>query len=177
MTWMQKIRTILVGAVMILFALLLLAVPQYSVQLVIIVLGFTFFVSGLRNLVYYITMARHMIGGKSILYRGIIVLDLGVLALSLLAEAPVVALMYLLFCRGLSGVIGLLRSLEAKKMDSPEWKAGIVHAAVDLAIVVLGTIFLRSPMTVIYVYAAGLVYSGAARIISAFRRTAIIYVQ
>ena len=47
-------------------------------MLVLIQIGMT--VRGFRALYYYLTMARYMVGGKSVLYRSFILLDLGTLA-------------------------------------------------------------------------------------------------
>ncbi len=176
MTKVQRIRSILVGVLLLLLAFILLAIPEGGIVIVVLLLGMVILVDGLRYLFYYLFMARHMVGGKALLYRGIIMMDLGIFAPTLALSMPVMMLMYLLFLYGLSGVINILRGREARKMGAPLWKKSIFQGMVNLTLVIIGTIFLREPQTVIYVYSAGLIFSGIDGIVSAFRRTAIVYI-
>ena len=71
-------------------------------------------------------------------------------------------------------------ALDARKMESPQWKIKLLTGAGDLLIVALCIFFglvKGSVESVVYIFAAGLLYSGLMRIITAFRRSAIVYIQ
>ena len=68
MTKVQRIGNLITAVVMIAFAGLLFVSPVEGLPVVAIVVSISFTVRGLRRLVYYYTMARHMVGGKGILF-------------------------------------------------------------------------------------------------------------
>ena len=53
---------------------------------------------------------------------------------------------------------------------------GAVYVLGAAAVLVCGFV-MKMPEMAVYVYAAGLIFSAAARIMRAFRRTAIVYIQ
>ena len=55
---------------MIAFALLLLSSPEEGYEAVVYVLAAAFIVTAVSMLLYYFTMARFMVGGRVILFRG-----------------------------------------------------------------------------------------------------------
>jgi len=72
MTKAKRAAYILQGFVMMLFAVLLFLFPDGALSIVAGVLGIGMTLRGFGTLIYYFRMARFMVGGKRVLYRGII---------------------------------------------------------------------------------------------------------
>ena len=72
-----------------------------------------------------------------------------------------------------------LRALEARKLEAPDWKlklpVGIVNIGFAAAALVFG-LLLGNMRDLTWIYAAGLIYSALENLISAFRKTAIVYI-
>ena len=84
--------------------------------------------------------------------------------------------LYLLSVHAVTGVLDILRAVEGKRMQSA-WKMNMAIGLANL-IVAIGCIFcVKSIRMVVYVYAAGLSYAAILRLVSAFRRSAIVYIQ
>ena len=114
MTRTKRIINIIEALVMLALAIYLAMFPTSSLPLVlgIIALGMT--VKGIRALMYYFSMAKHMVGGKTVLYRGIILLDIGILTSSL-ADAPDRSLViYITAVCIFTGLVAVLRAREEK---------------------------------------------------------------
>ena len=175
---MQRIRNVVTGILTIVMSLVMLLLPAEDAFLTAaLILSFTLIVRGGWMLIYYFTMARNMVGGRSLLYIGIIITDLGIFTLSLTEIPHFYLMMYLFATHAFGGVIDILRSLEAKRLDSPSWKLNLSKGIVNTAVALLSVVFLRRIGVLVYLYCAGLIYSAVVRIISAFRKTEIVYVQ
>ena len=161
---------------MILFGILLFVSPDDSYVLVISILSLTFALMGFRNLVYYFTMARFMVNGRLILFKGVILLDFGLLSASLIDMPKISLIIYLVVIHAFSGLIEILRAMEAKGYGA-SWKLKLSHGIVDILLALCCLVFIRMANMAIYIYAAGLIYSASIRIITAFRRTALVYIQ
>ena len=135
MTTWQRIRTCFTGVVMILFALLLMLTDASDGYAIIAaVLGTSLVVRGTGTLIYYLTMARYMVGGRSVLFKALIYLDLGAFTLSIMDVPHIYVGMYLMGVHGLSGVIQILRGTEAKRLGAPGWKLSLTHGVVNVLI-------------------------------------------
>ena len=89
-------------------------------------------------------------------------------------------ILYLLGIHAFSGLMGILRALEARRFRSPSWRRSMLSGAVNLVIAVLAVIaglFLPGTHDLVYLYAGCLFYSAWTQIVSAFRKTAIVYIQ
>ena len=180
MTRTKRFFSILQGLVMLAFAGLIIVFPTQSVPFVLGLIGLGMTLNGIRSLFYYFSMARHMVGGKAVLYRGIIYLDIGILSSSL-ADAPERALIiYVAAVNIFTGLVAILRAREEKTGGSPQWKGkliyGMAYILMAAAVLVCGFV-MRLPEIAVYVYAAGLIYTAAGKIAGAFRKTAIVYIQ
>ena len=180
MSKFRRILNVLSGIGMILAGLLLMIMDTADglrLVLLFIQLGMTF--RGLGALHYYLKMARYMVGGRSVLYRGMIYLDLGVLAGSLFDNPVTYTVIYLAAIHVFAGVVSVLRANEARKIGG-HWRLKLAYGITDLmlaaAVVIAGVVFDR-PEIAAYVYGAGLIYSAILRIAGAFRRTDIVYIQ
>ena len=179
MSLTQRIQSILSALLSLLGAVLLIRMKEDGIYLISFLLSISFLLYGLRALIYYFTMARHMGDGKGILFRGIILLDFGIFTLSITQRAWLFVACYLLGVYAVSGVIDFLRAMEAKQMESPMWRLTMAEGIVRIIIAVAAIVFgfaLRNLRDLTWIYASGLFYSAVLKIISAFRKTAVIYI-
>ena len=177
MTKMQRASSAFTGLLMIAGAVLFESDPVGALPLIVFIMTLSLFIYGIRLFIYYITLARHMVGGIAILYRAVIVLDLAVFAFSLTKLPLFYVMLYLIVIHGFSGVVNILRSMEARRLMAPAWKLNLFQGALEVAMAVLCLLFIKSTRTAVSIYAAGIFYSGAIRIIQAFRKTESVYVQ
>jgi uncharacterized membrane protein HdeD (DUF308 family) len=173
----QRLVNVLTGLLMLALSVALIADPGIGIPVIAAILSASLSIYGLRYFFFYFTMARHMVGGKLMLFVGIIALDLGAFTATLVDTPRVYIILYLLVMHAFSGGIDVLRGLEARRGGSPSWRLSVAHGAVNIAVALACVVFLRSTRVLVCVYAAGLVYSALVRIVTAFRRTAIVYVQ
>lgn len=177
MTKLSRVEHILTGLLILVVAILMLLHPASSYILVMVFLGFGFLVRGIKNLHFYITMARFMVGGKSILVRGVIMTDFAILTLSLTDVPKLYVLIYLAAVHLFSGVIDILRATEIRSNQSKGFKMKLTHGLVNVIIAISCFVYMGNPDTVVIIYAIGLIYTAIDRIITAFRRTAFVYIQ
>ena len=177
MSIVQRIENVLIGVLIIIGSVTLMAFPDDGLIIVVSILCLSLFIYGIKSLFYYFSMARHMVGGRIILYLGIIILDFGVFALMLTDIPRFYIVLYLLVIYAFSGVIDILRSLEAKKYNPSTSKLFLASGVINIAVAVLCIVFIRHGDIIAYFYSAGLIYYGIIRIITAFRKTAIVYIR
>jgi len=173
----QRIKNILIGLLMILGSIILIAFPEDGLLIVAGVLSLSLFIYGIKTLIYYLTMARHMVGGRIILYIAVIVLDFGMFTMMMTNIPKMYIALYLLAIYAFSGAIDILRALEAKKYQSSAWKLKLISGIINIVIAILCVVFIGSTNMIVYLYCAGLIYSAVVRIATAFRKTAIVYIQ
>ena len=132
MTKLQRARELLGGLLMLAGGALVVYRPASGILLITLIIIVTTILKGLGSLTYYITMARHMVGGKLQLYKGIILLDIGMFFMSL-DNVPVFYLvLYLLVANLISGVIEILGAREARQMEAGSWKLKMAIGAADV---------------------------------------------
>ena len=174
----QRIRGVLSGISTILLAFIIFLIPaDISFNIIASVLSISLIALGIRELVYYFQMARHMVGGRTLFFLAVIILDFGIFTFTLTDIPSSYLMLYIFATHGFGGAIEILRALEAKRLDSPSWKFDISRGGMDLLVAILCVVFLKHIEVLVYVYSAGLVYSGVTRIISSLRKTEIIYIQ
>jgi len=180
MSYFQRIKNVIIGAIMLLLAVLLALTPEWGIYVVAGVLLISLFVYGFRLLFYYFTMARYMVSGKSSLYQAIILLDIAMFTGSLISTGRVVTMLYLLAVFVFSGFIDILRALEKNRVGTQmglfKLLGGIAKVLLAVGLAIAGFAF-RSAAIPVYGYCLILAYSAAERIITAFRKTAIVYIQ
>ena len=95
-----------------------------------------------------------------------------------LDDVPIIYLMlYLLVANLISGVIEILGAREARQMEAGSWKMKTAIGAADVLFGLASIFCLGRPNLLVYIYATGLAYSAVLRIVSALRRSAIVYIQ
>lgn len=162
---------------MLLGAAVIFLAGESGMPFIILILGLSFLIAGISTIIRYFTMAKHMVGGRLILYYGVIMLDLGIFTTSLTSASKYYIAIYLVGIYLFSGVIHILRGVESRKLEARQWKTtaaeGIVRTVLGLACL----FFINSAYILVVIYAAGLFYSAVTRIASAFRKTAVVYIQ
>ena len=177
MTRFQKIKELCISILTIALAIILLFADDYGYLLIIVFLALSLTFMGVKELVYFFTMARFMVGGKMALYKGIFFLDVGIFTSTLLDLPESVLLIYLAIIHGFTGLVEILRVIETLKYGSKSWKLKFSHGLIDIFLAVACIAFSSLPKTAVYIYCFGLLYSSLIRIISTFRRTTFIYIQ
>lgn len=177
MTGVQRFGRIATGVMIIIGALIIIVTGEIGYLLVCAVLGISLFVSGIRMLIGYFRLNRFMVGGRRKLYLGIIVLDLGIFTMSLSEIPRIYIVLYLVVIHVFTGVIDVLQAMESKRYEAPKWKFSLASGIANILVGAACLIFIRDIEVVILIYAGGLIYSALVRIASAFKRTAIVYIQ
>lgn len=175
MSSFQRIQIIVIGLITIGIAISMMALPDQGYGLAAMIISISFAFSGLRAMIYYFTMARFMVGGKRILFRGLILLDLGLFTFTLVDNSKVYVILYLVIIHAISGAISIVKSLQERK-EGASWKMSRVSGTVNLLMALFCIIFIGSTDMIVYIFGAGLLYDGVMRIYSIFRRTEIVYV-
>lgn len=179
MTSVQRIKQFIGGVLMLLCSLLLAASPHEGFYVVALILCISSILGGLRALFYYFNMARHKVGGKGMLYLGIILLDFGVFTLTLADIPRLYLVLYLMVLYAFSGAVSILRAREAK-LYGGSWRLNMTLGIGKIVIAVIAVIFgliYGSAEILVDIYSFSLFYSAVAQIIGAFRKTAIVYIQ
>ena len=176
MSMIQRIENFIRGILTIVCSVAMMIYPDEGYLFVALILTVSLLWMGLRYLSYYFSMARFMVGGRSILYIGIIILDLGIVTYTLSDSPKAFVLLYLLLIHAFSGLVDILRGLEARRLEAPSWRLNASQGLVNVVMAVICIVFVRSTRMLVYIYCLGLLYSGCLRIISSFRRTEIVYI-
>lgn len=179
MTKANRVGSIFQSIIMILFSLALIISPENSISIVIGIVGFGLTLKGLGVIIYYFRMAKSMVGGKLVLYRGIIFLDLGIFTSSLANDKVFYITLYIAIVNAFAGLVALLRARESKLLGSPKWIFSAVYGIVLIILVtvaIISCIKFDNIVFPIYIYSASLLYSAIQKITAAFKRTAIAYI-
>ena len=176
MTNLQRIANLVFGVLMIACGVVMLLRPFDGVVAVAFVLSLALVLYGVKKLVYYIRMARHMTGGLTVLFIAVIAIDIGVFAVASVDNPRLAVALYLVAYNVLAGVLSIARGVESKLFGSP-WVSLIVHGLVNIALAALCIAFVNSNEIIIWVFCIGLFYNAGVRLVSAFKPTEIIYIQ
>lgn len=176
MTVLQRFSQLLIAIAMIGFSMLLLMKDQKAYPVIITMCSLALIIYGLQMLWYFWNMARFMVGGWSIFFRGILALDFGLFTGSLVTVPHIYILIYLSGTMAFSGIIGMLRARESWKIQGP-WRLKALQGLVEIIIALACFFFMRSPRLVVDIFASGLIFSAFMRIINAFRRTPVVTID
>ena len=177
MSKLQRVGNVLSGIITIFCAILLVSYPEYGYPLIFLLLCISLIAYGVRSVIYYFTMARFMVGGKAMLYKGVVVLDLGLFTLSLSSVPQIYIILYLAAVHLFTGGVDILSAIDSKRSGSPAWKLKLAGGILSVLIALTCILFGRNQTLAVYIYCSGLIYSAIFKIISAFRKTAIVYIQ
>ena len=170
MSRLQRILNAIFG--ILLFCLVggILYLGSYGYYVVLFFLILTLTAAGLRQVLYYILIARKMVGGWRILFQGVIALDVGFFAYSLNSVSVRYVMLYLAFLNLFHGLIIVLRAREARSVHVRSWIITMI-AGVSIIICSAAGLFLHdSARLAAGLYCLSLVYSGLYRLYLAFYR-------
>ena len=173
----RRIMTVLFALVAIFGALSLIFMPDIAFAALAFGIGITLVYYGVRYILYYLTHAQHMVGGKWFLLIGLIMFDMGVFAVAVYDKAQMITLIYIISANLIAAVLGLIRTIGDKKDNNPAWKIHLAQCIAGFTQVILCVIFIRSTTIPICLYCIYTIYTCVLVIISAFKKTAIVYVQ
>ena len=173
----KRVWKVFSGLAMIAGSVILVRHPDQGYLFVILILDITLLLYGLRLLIYYFTMARYMVGGLSTLYKSVMVIDFGLFVFGMESVPKKVAMVYLIGCLAFAGVVDLIEAAGARKLEAPSWRFQFFYGALRVIFAIASLFFLDSIQVLTAIYCAGLVTSAVTNIISAFRRTAIVYID
>ena len=180
MSRFQRVRSFILGILYLVISLLLLLLPKDSYGVITLIISFMLLFYSISQLIYYASMARHMVGGKIILCEAIILLDLGLFIYSLYDDKSLTILIFLLIIYAFSGFVDILRAFEEKKNGSHHWirklVIGLAMVIFALALVIIGLI-MKNTIILKYGFCLSVAYAGIRKIITAFKHTAIVYIQ
>lgn len=169
MTKRQKLKNIMLAILDVVFGIIMTAFPYFGYQMVMMILSVTLMIYGLKQILFYFTMARHMVGGKRILYNGMIIFDLGAFTVALADIPRFYIMIYLMGGIIFTGAIEILRAMEKKKLGAG-YKFKLVQGIVCILIGILGVIFSKNTDYIVYFYCLGMLYSAYIRIAEVFRK-------
>ena len=178
MTVYQRIKKILFSLCMLGVALFFILKPSdtaYQIVVAILSLGLT--IAGIKDIIFYFTMARHMVGGKMILIQGVIIFDFAIITSSLTNVPKIYILLYLIGIHAFSGVVEILRAMEARRTVDGPWKIKFSHGIVNLILATACLIFIRQSNTALIIYSLGLMYSAVVRLFDAFGKKAFVVID
>ena len=186
MSLSQKFISFMSGFFMILFGVLVLVWQRYNISnsndsnayvAILWILETALIISGIQQLVYYFTMARNMVGGIYIFYKGILLLDAGLFAVALCEVPEQYGMLYLIATMAFSGITAIIHAIEAKRMQSGRWIHQMFYGSVEFLSAIVCLIFLNNGEIFEIVYSVGLFHAGAHRILAAFRPSSIVYIK
>lgn len=173
----KRVWNIIVAILMIQAALFLMFIPDVAFLIIAVFVGMMLTIKGIRFLFYYATHACHMIGGKKILLVGLLMFDIGIFSTSLLDQAQMIMIFYVVAIHLVAAVLNLARAVSNKGDGNPGWKIDLAQGIGNIAQVVLCLIFAGFVAIPVFIYCAGVIYSAVLKIISSCKKTAIVYVQ
>ena len=171
----QRFVNVVIGLTMLLACALLTIEPNVGMIIIAAIMSVALMLYGARMLWFYATMARHMVGGMSVLFAGILALNMGSSAFLFANSTNLYLMLYLAGCHAFAGVMEVLRARESRRVGA-SWKLSMVRGVGNIIVVALCVAFFNSSEMLVDIYCAGLAYSACLRIVSAFRRTDIIYI-
>lgn len=177
MTKTRRIMNIIGAVFSIQGALLLMLIPQIAFRLIAAGVGIWLTCKGGGYIIYYLTHANHMVGGKWILLTGLILFDCGTFSTTLYDQAQAILIIYVVGCHVIGAGLRFVRAFGNKKDGNPGWKIDLAQGIGNVALVALCLVFIRYVEMPVYIYCAGAIYTSILSIISSCKRTAIVYVQ
>ncbi|MBE6018031.1 MAG: hypothetical protein E7233_10610 [Lachnospiraceae bacterium] len=177
MNKLKRVINVVLGLIYVIAALIIMLIRDEGYLIVLMILAASLLVYSVKQIIYYLTMARYMVGGGIIFVEGVILFDLALLSFLVNSIPQQYVMIYLLFYYVLSGVISILRAVEAAKMHAPGWFFKLIRGIVIILIAIAGMLFSGSAATVSLIYAIGLIYSAVLRFITAFRKEETVLVM
>lgn len=173
----KRVTYFLSGLLMMLCSVLVISSPEAGYQIVLLILELMLLIRGVRQLVFYFSMARFMVGGISIFYRGLLLLDAGLFALNLDNVPRMYTMLYLIGYMLIAGLVDAAYANEERRQRYGRWKYQMFSGTVKIVISFICLFHLGSVEIITAIYGVGLFFSAVSHMVTSFRRSAIVYVQ
>ena len=177
---MGSIRRIfmVIGAIIVFLCALIMFIAPANVgyQLVLFILELALIVLGIETLFYYLLMARHMVGGLRIFFKSILMIDIGVFAITLFNLPKQYAILYILTMLLITGVMDILRALESKRFAG-HWKIQFTFGMIEAFLWIICTFSMENDTLITVIFGLALIGKVVSMVVTAFRKTAIVYVN
>lgn len=177
MTKVQRVENIFVAFFLILLSVILFLASEEGYLVVFGFLAVSWLIQSVRLLLYYITMARFMVDGRRVLIKGVIFLDLAIIAASLDDIPRIYVMIYLVAGLIFANVVEIFRSIDAKKHGSHRWEVRFIAGIIGIVLAFYCMINFNNPVLTAYIYAVELIWSALVRIANAFKKTSVVYIK
>lgn len=154
----------------------MLLLPDIGYVLATIILGTVLLLDGLKQLLYFFRMGVHMVGGRVILYRALITIDLGAFTLAIQGTGQRYIMFYFTLYYIFAGMVSAFRALEARKFGAGSWKVNFLMGVFDVSIATICFLNNNSERMMLDILCFAFVISALTKIAGAFRKSAIIYI-
>lgn len=131
---------------------------------------------GLIKFIYYLTSARHMIGGGKIFINSFLLMDLGLLAFLVLLIKLSLGLYYIVGILGIYGFIDIIRSFELKKYGYKTWFFKLIMGLLIIAVGVICPIFSKDQDMILLIASIACVLLGIVGIVKSFTKSMVEYI-
>lgn len=176
MNKLTRFRYFMTGLFIMTISILMLIFPDLGYVLALLILGFYQLIKGFQQLIYFFSMGIHMVGGKIILYRALITIDLGIFTLSIHGIGQRYIMIYFIFYFIFAGIILIFRAVEARKLESGAFRVKLVRGGIDIAVALVCLCNNNSEDVMLSILCFGLIYVAMTYIYTSFRKSAIIYI-
>ena len=173
----NRIKNIAAGIGIIILSIFMFAFPDTGYYMATIIFGVVLLIDGIKQMIYFLSMGIHMIGGKVILYRALITIDLSFFILSIKGIGQRYMMVYFIIYYFFAGMIIIFRAYESRKAEAVFWKWKLITGIIKVTISIMCIVNNNSEDIMLYLMCFGLVVSAIARIGMALKKTAIIYIQ
>jgi len=171
----KRIGNVVLALIMIIGAVIILLVPEIGYPVAMGYISIYLIVKGIVLFVYYFSMARHMVGGRNELFKGLIYLDCGLYLFFSVAVPQQFVLSFILIVIGIDAVIHLIRAVQLKKAGASLWKPKIIMAAIGICAIIVANVFTGSPEVFGWIYALWIFSEAAEKLYYSFRKTKLFY--
>lgn len=171
-----RIKEILIGLFTIMISILMLAVPDLGYVLATLILGSVLLLDGLRQFIYFLSMGIHMVGGKVILYRAFITMDIGLFTISLHETGQNYVMFYFTLYYAFAGIVSSFRAIETRKQEAGSWKMLFGRGIYDVTVAGICLLNMNSEGVMLDVLCLSMMISAISRIANALRKSAIVYI-
>ncbi|MCF0229224.1 MAG: DUF308 domain-containing protein [Parasporobacterium sp.] len=173
----KRVLDCLIGLLMLFCAFIILLLPETGYVVVVAVMDILLLVSGIRLLIFYFRMARHMVDGLRIFFKGVFLVDLAIFAISLNNISKVFVILYLIGIFAVNGGLRAFRALDGRKHGTKHWRFSLAVGICSVVIAILALIFMNNMYILMGLCFICLLYTGIMRIVNAFKKSAIVYVE
>lgn len=177
MSKFNRIKNIIIGIAIIMVSISMLVFSGIGYYMATVILGVVLLINGIKQFVYFLSMGIHMIGGKMILYRALITLDLSFFILSIKGIGQRYIMAYFVIYYFFAGIITIFRAYESRKAEAAFWKWKLITGIIKVTVSIMCIINNNSEDVMLYLMCFGLIVSAITRIGMALKKTAIIYIQ